>query len=180
MSNFPTQTLSFEGRDLTITDINGVRWLRASQIGTALDLVQQSAIRKIYNRHRKEFTEDMTAVIEIETGGGRQLTRLFSPRGAALIAMLAKTPRAAAFRAWVLTVLETTPAPRLPALAAPPSPDRAARFLTPEARALLRYHSLGLSGPEIAKLLDKSPKTICRWRADLRAAGLIGSAQHGR
>jgi DNA-binding NarL/FixJ family response regulator len=118
----------------------------------------------------------MSVVLELDSGNGRQLTRLFSPRGAALIAMLAKTPRAAAFRAWVLDVLESAPVPALPIL---PTPDRAARFLTPEARALLRYHGLGLSGPEIAKLLDKSPKTISRWRSDLRAAGFLGQVQHG-
>jgi hypothetical protein len=36
-----------------------------------------------------------------------------------------------------------------------------------------------LSGPEIAKLLDKSPKTSSRWRSDLRAAGFLGQVQHG-
>lgn len=178
MSNFPMQTLSFEGQEIIVTDINGIRWLRGDQIRTTLKIAP-TTFKRLFKAHRSEFTDQMTAVVEINTGGGRQLTRLFSPRGAALVALLARSDKAAAFRAWVLTALEATPTAPVPALPALPTPDRAARFLTPEARALLRYHGLGLSGPEIAKLLDKSPKTISRWRSDLRAAGFLGQVQHG-
>ena len=48
----------------------------------------------------------MTQVVELDTAGGRQSTRIFSLRGCHLLGMLARTKAAKEFRHWVLDVLE--------------------------------------------------------------------------
>ena len=109
------KTVRFEDTELSIIDRDGTPWLTGSQIATALNATYRQAVTNIYQRHRDEFTDAMTMVIR----HGRSRVRIFSPRGAHLIAMFARTPRAKAFRQWVLDVLEAhanqpsaLPAPR--------------------------------------------------------------------
>ncbi|HHE8893230.1 TPA: P22AR C-terminal domain-containing protein [Haemophilus influenzae] len=64
------------------------------------------AVMKIYGRNADEFTPEMTALVEMQTAGGLQKVRIFSLRGAHLIAMFARTKVAKAFRKWVLDVLD--------------------------------------------------------------------------
>lgn len=184
MLTLPSSTLHFGDCEIAVTDINGTPWLRGYQIGTALGLADPAvAIRKIFKRHSTEFTNDMTAVVEMGTAGGRQLVRLFSPRGAAALAIFAKTERAASFRAWVLDVLESRTAASIPALPAPitASPSVEA-LLAPQAKAALRYARLGLTSGEIGRLLSlKSTATRSLLRR-LRAAQLLpvaGVSHHG-
>ncbi|MFW3379839.1 hypothetical protein ACN9NO_11160, partial [Glaesserella parasuis] len=49
---------------------------------------------------------EMTALIELQTAGGKQQVRVFSLRGAHLIAMFARTKVAKDFRKWVLDILD--------------------------------------------------------------------------
>jgi predicted DNA-binding transcriptional regulator AlpA len=63
-------------------------------------------VTELYARHADEFTSDMTALVEMPTSGGVQRVRIFSPRGCHLLAMFARTPKAKAFRRWVLDVLD--------------------------------------------------------------------------
>lgn len=71
-----TNIVTFQGVALDIIDLNGQRWLRGYQIGTALNLAQPSqAVQKIHKRHKSEFTPDMTSVVELPTAGGRQTVR---------------------------------------------------------------------------------------------------------
>lgn len=60
---------------------------------------------KIYDRNADEFTPEMTALIEMQTNGGKQQVRIFSLRGAHLIAMFTRTKVAKEFRKWVLDIL---------------------------------------------------------------------------
>ena len=101
MTTLP-KTIRFQDTELSIIDRDGTPWLTGSQIATALDATYRQAVTNIYQRHRDEFTPAMTAVIR----HGRSRVRIFSLRGAHLIAMFARTPRAKAFRQWVLDVLE--------------------------------------------------------------------------
>jgi len=64
-------------------------------------------IHDIYRRNSDEFTDTMTAVIDLPTAQGNQKVRVFSLRGAHLIAMFARTPKAKAFRRWVLDLIDT-------------------------------------------------------------------------
>lgn len=88
-----------------VNSIDGT-WLTASQIGFALQYADDKAVQRIYSRRSEEFTEGMTRVVKVTTLGGEQLTRVFSLRGAHLIAMFARTPVAKEFRRWVLNILD--------------------------------------------------------------------------
>lgn len=115
-----TKSLTFHDTQFEIVDHNGQPWLRGFQIGSALGYKNPSAdMAKLYERNADEFTDQMTALIELHTSGGKQQVRIFSLRGAHLLAMLSRTKVAKEFRRWVLDILEgITAAPALP----PPAP----------------------------------------------------------
>lgn len=100
------QALAFHNTQFDIVDRSGQPWLRANQIGLALDYSDGKAIQRIYARHKDEFTDAMTGVVKLTTPSGEQETRVFSLRGAHLLAMFARTAVAKEFRHWVLDVLE--------------------------------------------------------------------------
>jgi len=100
---------------LEIIDRNGIPWLRGSQIDTALGYSGNKGgtqtdtpfgVKKLYSRHKDEFTEEMTTLLNLPTPGGVQPVRVFNPRGCWLLGMFAKTAKAKDFRRWVLDVLE--------------------------------------------------------------------------
>ncbi|WP_207003927.1 BRO-N domain-containing protein [Trinickia mobilis] len=102
-----TSVLVFENVEFDVVDIHGVPWLRCSQVASALGYKNpRAAISELYDRNADEFTAEMTQLVELDTAGGRQQVRIFSPRGCYLLGMLARTERAKGFRAWVLDVLE--------------------------------------------------------------------------
>lgn len=110
---FENVTLSVISRDdecwLTAKDIADALYgypERGCQIDTPFDGVFVKRVLRLYGRHSEEFTERMTALIEINTTGGVQKIRVFSLRGAHLLGMLARTERAKHFRRWVLDVIE--------------------------------------------------------------------------
>lgn len=166
------KSLYFQEQQIDVIRLNGELWLRGGQIGHALGFTDPNrAIARLFKRNKKEFTADMTTAIEVPTAGGIQLARIFNARGAALLAMLAKTDKAADFRAWVLDVLEgeqkQLPSQRLDLLQKELLKSR------PRWKKIIAYKELGLKNYEIAKLLDCHKSTI---RLDLRtmeACGLI-------
>lgn len=100
-------TIKFQDIELSIIDRDGVPWLTGPDIARALGYARSDKITRLYHRHKDEFTDAMTQTPEMGFSGNlRRKVRIFSPRGAQLIAMLAKTDRAKAFRRWVLDVLE--------------------------------------------------------------------------
>jgi len=115
MTHLP-EAILFQDVPMQVFDREGVPWLRASQIALALGYTKgggqtdtplaKKAIKRLFDRHADEFSEDMTALVTVETAGGPQEVRVFSPRGCHLLAMLARTDRAKEFRKWVLDVLE--------------------------------------------------------------------------
>lgn len=107
-------TLTFQNTELSIIDRDGVPWLTSADLARALGFADPRKLSNMFNRHKDEFTDDMAHVLKLRTGrqAAPASVRIFSPRGAQLIAMLAKTPRAKDFRRWVLDVLEgLAPAP---------------------------------------------------------------------
>lgn len=105
--NISTTTLSFHGAEVQGIVRNGDVWLGATQIGLALEYANpETAVTKIFNRHADEFAASMTKMVELVTAGGRQVVRMFSLRGAHLLAMFARTPVAKEFRRWVLDILD--------------------------------------------------------------------------
>ena len=108
--------LIFGGTSLSVIDRNGDKWLTVNDIAAALypsgERGSQTAtpfvtrVRDLYRRHAEEFTDSMTALIEMEGAGGRQKVRVFSLRGAHLLGMFARSKKAKEFRRWVLDIIE--------------------------------------------------------------------------
>lgn len=99
--------LAFNGINFDIIDRFGLPWLRSPQIAEALGYADASSINRIYARNTDEFTDQMTGSVKMtDPNGAMQETRIFSLRGAHLLAMLARTPIAKEFRRWVLDVLD--------------------------------------------------------------------------
>ncbi len=156
--------------------IGDEKWLRGPQIGAALGLADPTrAVQKIWDRNQSEFDDSTTMVVQIPTGGGRQLVRLYSARGAALIAMKAKTARAEAFRRWVLDVLEGVADQSPVAPGEMPAGVRntlQAMFVQRKGNtALIRYRQMGLGPAEIGRLLGVRANGVS---VRLRAAEFLG------
>lgn len=99
--------LSFQNTTFHIIDHNSQPWLRGTQIGDALGYTKgRISIDKIYKSNQDEFNESMTALVELDTEGGKQQVRIFSLRGCHLLAMFSRTKIAKEFRKWVLDVLD--------------------------------------------------------------------------
>lgn len=100
-------TLTFQNTTLSVINQNNQTHFTANDLGLALGYVDAiRSVKQIYDRNADEFTPEMTALIEMQTAGGLQKVRIFSLRGAHLIAMFARTKIAKAFRKWVLDVLD--------------------------------------------------------------------------
>ena len=117
-----TTSLTFQNTKLSVINQNNQIWLSALDVGKSLGYSQPVVgVTKIYDRHHDEFTEKMTALIDMPTAGGLQKVRIFSLRGAHLIGMFSHTKTAKDFRKWVLDVLEQVAQPQQHAL---PEPEK--------------------------------------------------------
>lgn len=111
------QALSFQNTQFDIVDHHGQPWLQATQIAQALGYAKEDAVSRIYRRNAGEFTPCMTETVNLTVSGNLQKeVRIFSLRGAHLLAMFARTEVAAEFRRWVLDVLDHQPAVPAPSL----------------------------------------------------------------
>ena len=113
MANTPSNranALSFRTTTFEIIDQHGQQWLKASDLARALGYAREDAISRIYDRNAAEFREDMAQTVNLtvsqNNGQLQRETRIFSLRGAHLLAMFARTSVAKEFRTWVLDVLE--------------------------------------------------------------------------
>lgn len=103
--------ISFHDTHFTVIPHHGQPWLTATQIAQALGYASEKSISNLYNRNADEFTPNMTLVINSMTNGinnsvREKEVRIFSLRGAHLIAMFSRTALAKEFRRWVLDVLD--------------------------------------------------------------------------
>lgn len=99
--------LVFNGVSLSIIRQNNQTYFSASDIAKSLGYQSDDAISRIYRRNSDEFTKEMSETVNLTVSGNIQKTvRLFSLRGAHLVAMFSRTPIAKEFRRWVLDVLD--------------------------------------------------------------------------
>lgn len=100
-------TLTFQTTSLSVINQHNQTFISARDLGLALTYKNPTSdIMRIYDRNADEFTAEMTALVEMQTAGGLQKVRIFSLRGAHLIAMFARTKVAKDFRKWVLDILD--------------------------------------------------------------------------
>ncbi|PKE31193.1 hypothetical protein CWS43_09875 [Rahnella sp. AA] len=111
MKSIANSELNFHGTALIpVKDVNGV-WLTSADVAKALGYKSTKSISNLFVQYEDEFSQGMTMVIESVTNGingssRRMKVRVFSLRGAHLIAMFARTPVAKEFRRWVLDILD--------------------------------------------------------------------------
>lgn len=102
-----TTQLVFNNTPLSIINLNNQIWITSNELAKILNYSDSRSITKIYSRNSNEFTNKMTEVVKLTTSGNLQKSvRLFSLRGAHLIAMFANTEIAREFRKWVLDILD--------------------------------------------------------------------------
>ncbi|CAH3867506.1 P22AR C-terminal domain [Klebsiella pneumoniae] len=106
MNSVQNKELSFHNTNFAYMEMGGQVWLTATEVGQALEYADDKAVQRIYSRHADEFTAQMTGVVKLTTPSGKQEARVFSLRGAHLVAMFARTPKAKEFRRWVLDILD--------------------------------------------------------------------------
>lgn len=120
MNSVAKSDYNFHGVELVPTrDTHGV-WFTSSNIASALEYSNSRAVTMIYNKYSDEFSAGMTQVLEMSTSGNyRKKVRVFSLRGAHLIAMFARTDVAKEFRRWVLDILDREVAVNMPVIDEP-------------------------------------------------------------
>lgn len=192
-------TAEFAGTSLSIVERDGTPWVSAADLAHALGYATSNAVSRIYARHASEFTDEMTLRVNLTlkgfgSGNSEKEVRIFSPRGCHLIAMFSHTDRAAAFRRWVLDVLEGL---ALPPAAQPPAdltlPDifpPLTGMITEPAKALLASHLLATlqrfgAMPHVIAELDRYgqlpvPRETQRQLAALKAQTKLMAVESAR
>lgn len=99
--------LAFHEIQFNVVNHNNQIWLTAVEIAKALHYKSDDSVTKIYNRNHEEFSAGMSETVNLTVSGNlTKAMRIFSLRGAHLIAMFARTPVAKEFRRWVLDILD--------------------------------------------------------------------------
>jgi len=112
LTNRTQHALMFGAHEVKTITREGHLWMSSAEVGRALEYASpETAITKLYRARADEFTATMTKVVKTATAGGKQAVRFFSLRGAHLLAMFARTPKAKEFRVWVLNLLDKESAP---------------------------------------------------------------------
>lgn len=149
-STTSTPALAFHDTHFIPLPKDGQQWLLAVDIAHALGYSDEGAVSRIYRRHAGEFSDKMTETVNLTVSGeinGLQYksARIFSLRGAHLVAMFARSPRAAEFRRWVLDILDKETAAPVPAALEAPPPSEV----------------LGAEGAERAEHLIELLESLC-------------------
>lgn len=123
--------LYFQNHSLTAVELDNEVWLPGAELARALGYPREDNVSRLYRRHADEFSPGMTRLAQLPLPGDLERqngvpnqniptrgrgnpappARVFSLRGCHLIAMLARTPVAKAFRRWVLDILDALAKP---------------------------------------------------------------------
>ncbi|MFP2768028.1 Bro-N domain-containing protein [Oceanisphaera sp. KMM 10153] len=107
MTNIANTELAFHDTEFNVVNHNSSIWLTAVDLARALGYKKPNAVSQIYERNQDEFTHGMTQILNLRASGNlMKEVRVFSLRGAHLVAIFSKTRVAKAFRKWVLDVLD--------------------------------------------------------------------------
>lgn len=98
--------LSFNDVNFTPVQQENQTWITSRELGQALGYSREDAVNKIFERNSEEFTGNMSRNVKLTLQGQTRDVRIFSLRGAHLVAMFARTAIAKQFRKWVLDILD--------------------------------------------------------------------------
>ncbi|HBC7443493.1 TPA: hypothetical protein KEY66_002655 [Morganella morganii] len=111
MNSVAKTNLTFQNFTFNPVTENGQVWLTSTEIAKVLGYSRTDAISKIYSRNQDEFSSTMSMTVNMTFNGinnslRNKAVRVYSLRGAHLIAMFASTPVAKQFRKWALDILD--------------------------------------------------------------------------
>lgn len=111
MNSITKTDLTFQSFTFNPIVENGQVWLTSTELTKVLEYKKTDAVSQIYSRNSDEFTDSMTMTLNLSVNGinnslRNKVVRVYSLRGAHLIAMFASTPVAKEFRKWVLDILD--------------------------------------------------------------------------
>ena len=111
MNSITKNELTFQNFTFNPIVENGQVWLTSTELTKVLEYKKTDAVSQIYSRNSDEFTDSMTMTLKLSVNGinnslRNKVVRVYSLRGAHLIAMFASTPVAKEFRKWVLDILD--------------------------------------------------------------------------
>lgn len=102
-----SNSLVFHNTTIQSVNHNNQIWITSSELAKLLQYKSADSVTKIYNRNFDEFTRKMTETVKLTAPNNLiQTVRIFSLRGAHLIAMLAKTEVAKEVRKWLLDLAD--------------------------------------------------------------------------
>ncbi|OCG10811.1 hypothetical protein A9G09_11915 [Gilliamella sp. wkB292] len=102
-----SNSLVFHNTTIQSVNHNNQIWITSSELAKLLQYKSADSVTKIYNRNFDEFTRKMTETVKLTASNNLiQTVRIFSLRGAHLIAMLAKTEVAKEVRKWLLDLAD--------------------------------------------------------------------------
>ncbi len=102
MSNLAFRDVTFD-----VQIHNNQIYVTSVQLAQALGYADDRAITRIYARNSEEFSSGMSEVVKLTPSANLKVERrVFSLRGAHLVAMFSRTPVAKDFRRWVLDILD--------------------------------------------------------------------------
>ncbi|TDQ63566.1 BRO family protein [Maritalea mobilis] len=105
--------LTYNTTEIETLTLDGDLWMTAVGLSAALGCKDRAAVTRIFARYRDEFPPEMSQVVKLTASGNYlRKVRIFSLRGSYLIAMLARTKKAKAFRRWILDLIEKEEAER--------------------------------------------------------------------
>lgn len=120
MNSVAKSDYNFHGVILSPVDNAPGIWLTSTDVAKELGYKNTKSITNLFNQNADEFSDGMTQVIESVTSGNyRKKVRVFSLRGAHLIAMFARTDVAKEFRRWVLDILDREVSINMPTINEP-------------------------------------------------------------
>ncbi|MCP9269852.1 hypothetical protein M5U04_17645 [Xenorhabdus sp. XENO-1] len=155
----PSKTNQLIFRDTVLNSVSRSNkiWFTAVELAKALEYKKSDAVTQIYERNSDEFTSAMTETLKMRVSGNYQKTvRIFSLRGAHLIAIFSKTDVAKEFRKWILDILDREVEKESQAIK-PKTRRSTASQLTPLRQTAERLITTGLGRiyPDIWKLVHE-------------------------
>ena len=125
-----TNQLTFQNTHFNVIERNNKLFISAVELASALGYKNSNSISRIYARNKDEFSNAMTEEVKLTLSGNlTKSVRIFSLRGAHLIAMFSRSTIGKEFRKWVLDVLDKETSPQKNDYLQP-HPKRRTRILT--------------------------------------------------
>lgn len=111
MNSVAKSDYNFQGFAFNPITESGFIWFTSTELAKALGYKKTDAISQIYARNADEFSDSMSLTLNMKVNGinnslRNKSVRVYSLRGAHLVAMFASTPKAKEFRRWVLDILD--------------------------------------------------------------------------